>query len=419
MQRIPPSTQMREALMTQLELGTPTLPGGPAQPFRAFVARAAELVLQVGIEEQLTSFLGRGPYEREGGTRTGYRNGYGHHTLKTEAGRLGLRPPKVRGTAEPFALQLPAGLTTSTPELRALVTRAYVRGLSDRDVEGLYAEVFGGTLSKSAVSQATKSLQADFDAWRKRDLSELKVVYVFLDGQYHAVRPGSREKEGVLAAYALLEDGRMVLLHLGLGPRERTETWVAFLHELTARGLATPVLLVSDGNPGLRKALKQVFPGVRTQRCVVHKLRNILAKLPRLAARELKPLVKQIFEAPDHRTALRRGKALLARYRDRYPAAMECLEQDLAECVTYLLFPREHWKRIRTTNLLERTFAESRRRTKVIPRFPGEAACLRLVFATLVTASQKWRGVKMTPKILRALDKLRVETPGTKEQAAA
>jgi transposase-like protein len=419
MKRIPPSTQMREAVMNQLQARAAAVPAGPAQPLRAFVARAAELILQVGIEEQLAGFLGRAQYERGGGARPGYRNGYGHHTLKTEAGPLALRPPKVRGTAEPFAVQLPAGLTTSTPELRALVTRAYVRGLSDRDVEGLYAEVFGGALSKSTVSRATQSLQADFDAWRKRDLSDLQVVYLFLDGQYHAVRPDTREKEGLLAAYALLEDGRMVLLHLGLGPRERTEAWLAFLHDLTARGLEPPVLLIADGNPGLRKAVKQVLPGVRYQRCQVHKLRNFLAKLPRLAARELKPLVKQIFEAPDHRTALRRGKALLARYRDRYPAAMECLEQDLAECVTCLLFPREHWKRIRTTNLLERTFGESRRRTKVIPRFPGEHACLRLVFATLITASKKWRGVQMTPKILRALDKLRVEAPAPKEQAAA
>ncbi len=419
MKRIPPSTQMREAIMSQLEVRPSGVPAGPAQPLRAFVARAAELILQVGIEEQLAGFLGRAPYERGGGARPGYRNGYGHHTLKTEAGPVMLRPPKVRGTTDPFTVQLPAGLAPSTPELRALVTRAYVRGLSDRDVEGLYAEVFGGTLSKSTVSRATQTLQADFDAWRKRDLSDLPVVYLFLDGQYHAVRPDTREKEGLLAAYALLEDGRMVLLHLGLGPRERAETWVAFLHELTARGLGTPLLCISDGNPGLRKALKQVFPGVHTQRCLVHKLRNILAKLPRLAARELKPLVKQIFEAPDHRTALRRGKALLARYRDRYPAAMECLEQDLAECLAYLRFPPAHWKRIRTTNLLERTFGESRRRTKVIPRFPGEQACLRLVFATLITAAKKWRGVQMTPQILRALDKLRGEAPAPTERLAA
>ena len=194
---------------------------------------------------------------------------------------------------------------------------------------------------------------------------------------------------------------------------------MAFLHDLTARGLGEPLLCILDGNPGLLRAVKQVFPRVRRQRCQVHKMRNILAKLPRLAQRELKPLLQQVFLAPDYRTALRRGKALLDRFRDRYPSAMECLEKDLEECLTYLLFPVEHRKRIRTTNLLERTFGESRRRTKVIPRFPGERACLTLIFATLITAAARWRGVRMTPQILRALDALRPEEAPRKEQAAA
>ena len=413
MQRIPPSTHMREALTAQFQAGR------AGHPLRQFVARAAEFMLQVGLEEQVAAFFGRGHYERIPAAQPGWRNGYGEKSLKTEAGPLALRPPKVRETTEPFRGQLPAALTPTTPELRALITRAYVRGLSDRDVEGLYAEVFGGEFSKSAVSRATATLQAEFDAWRTRDLTELKVVYLFLDGQFHAARSGTAEKEGILAAYALLEDGRAVLLHLGLRPRESTDAWVAFLHDLTARGLGPPLLVVTDGNPGLMRAVRQVFPGVRRQRCQVHKMRNILAKLPRLTQRELKPLIHQVFLAPDHRTALRRGKTLLARFSARFPSAMECLERDLDECTTYLLFPVEHRKRLQTTNLLERTFGESRRRTKVIPRFPGERACLTLLFATLITAAEKWRGVRMTPRILRALDALRPEEAPRKEHAAA
>jgi transposase-like protein len=414
MQRIPPSTQMREALTNDLHAGF------TGHPLRQFVRRAAEYLLQVGLEEQLEGFLGRGHYERNDAAEPGYRNGYSARTVKTEAGPLHLRPPKVRATAIPFALQLPADLRGVTPELRTLATRAYVRGLSMRDVASLYTEVFGGAFSKSAASRAAATLQADFDAWRRRDLSELPVLYLFLDGQFHAARSETTEKEGILAAYALCEDGRMVLLHLALGPRESTDAWVAFLHDLTARGLPEPLLLILDGNPGLLRAGKQVFPGVRRQRCQVHKLRNILAKLPKLAATQLKPLIQQVFLAPDHATALRRGRALLARFRSRYPAAMECVEKDLEESVTCLLFPAEHRKRIRTTNLLERTFGESRRRTKVIPRFPTERSCLALVFASLITASQRWRGIRMTPKILRALEALR-STRGLRvmEQAVA
>jgi len=296
-----------------------------------------------------------------------------------------------------------------TPELSTLIQRGYVRGLSVRDVAGLYAEVFGGALSRSAAGRATQALQAEFDAWRTRDLSALQVLYLFLDGQFHAARAESEEKEGILAAYALCEDGRMLLLHLGLGPRESTDAWVAFLHDLTARGLAAPLLAVIDGNPGLRKAVRQVFSGVRVQRCQVHKLRNILAKLPKLAASQLKPLLQQVFLAPSYAKGLERGRALIARFRARYSSAMECLEKDLEECLTYLRFPQEHRKRLRTTNLLERTFGESRRRTKVIPRFPTERSCLALVFASLITAAEKWRGIRMTPRILRQLDALRSE----------
>jgi transposase-like protein len=403
---------MEQALTQDLQAGF------AGHPLRQFVRRAAEFMLQVGVEEQLEAFLGRGHYERNDAAQPGYRNGYGDRTVKSEAGPLHLRPPKVRDTATPFHPQLPADLRRLTPELSALATRAYVRGLSVRDVEGLYTEVFGGSFSKSAASRATATLQAEFAAWRTRELSDLHVLYLFLDGQYHAVRSESREKEGILAAYALCEDGRMVLLHLGLGPRESTDAWVAFLHDLTTRGLGAPLLVIHDGSPALAKAVRQVFPGVRRQRCQVHKLRNILAKLPRLAASQLKPLIQQVFLAPDYRTGLRRGKALVARFRDRYASAMECLEKDLEECLTYLLFPAQHRKRIRTTNLLERTFEESRRRTKVIPRFPKEQSCLTLIFAALITASAKWRGIRVTPKILRALDALRREGSIHKEQAA-
>ena len=173
MQRIPPSTQKREALTAQFQAGR------AGHPLRQFVARAAELMLQVGLEEQVAAFFGRGHYARGPAAQPGWRNGYGAHTLKTEAGPLTLRPPKVRATTAAFRVQLPAGLAQTTPELRTLVTRAYVRGLSDRDVEGLYAEVFGGSFSKSAVSRATAKLTAEFDTWRTRDLSALKVVYLF------------------------------------------------------------------------------------------------------------------------------------------------------------------------------------------------------------------------------------------------
>jgi len=403
---------MREEFQEELREAT------SEHPMSDFARRAATLMLQTAMEEQVQEFLGRGHYDRGERRRCGWRNGYSALTIKSEAGPLNVLRPKVRGTEEPYASETPGGLGRSTKELEALATRAYVRGLSTRDVSSLYAEVFGGQLSKSAVSRTLTSLEESFRTWRSRDLSGERIEYLFLDGQYQALRSGTREKEGVLTAYGLRDDGKPVLLHIALGPRESYDAWLSMLHEMVARGLSAPLAVITDGNPGLRKAVREVFPRARRQRCQVHKMQNLLSKLPRLARAQIKPLIQQVFEAPNHDVAMKRGRALIARFRHRYPDAMDCLESDLEECVTYLLFPVEHHKRIRTTNLIERTFGESRRRTKVVPRFPTERSCLSLMYATLITASQTWRGVKMTPKIRRVLDQMRATMEGKEKKVA-
>jgi transposase-like protein len=207
-------------------------------------------------------------------------------------------------------------------------------------------------------------------------------------------------------------------LHLDLGPRESYDAWLSFLQDLSARGLADPLLVIFDGAPGLKKAIKRMWPRAFRQRCLVHKMRNILAKLPRLMQARMKRLVQQVFLAPSHDAALKRGRALVTRFRERYSAAMECLERDLEECVTYLRFPAAHQRQIRTTNRLERLTGEGRRRTKVIPRFPTERSCLSLLYATLITASRRWRGVPMTPAMVQHLQNLRTETDASAAKEA-
>jgi putative transposase len=420
MKRVPPSVRLKAEIDDLLQHGDPTAEV-VEPPMVGFVGRLARYMLQVAIEAEATAFLGREHYRRGARQRTGWRNGYEPKHLQTEAGLLELAMPQVRGTEEPFHPQLPERLATRTADLETLVRGMYVRGLSTQDVSGLFADTFGGSrLSKSTVSRVTQQLNQTFETWRRRDLSELPIVYLFLDGQYHAARQGTDEKEGVLSAYGLLDDGRPVLLHLDLGPRESYDAWLSFLQDLVARGLRDPLLVVLDGAPGLVKAIKRVWPRACRQRCVVHKMRNIIAKLPRLMQAKMKDLVTQVFQAPSHTAALKRGRDLIAKFKDRYPAAMDCLERDLEECVTYLRFPAAHHRRIRTTNRLERLNGEMRRRTKVIPRFPTERSCLTLLYATLMTASKRWRGIPMTAAILRQLDQLRAEmTPPRKEEAVA
>ena len=409
MKRIPPSVRIKEEVTALLQ--GEAVGDGRETPMEGFVRATARYMLQVAIEAEATAFLGRGHYRRGKRMRAGWRNGYEPKGVQTEAGLLELAVPQLRATEERFYPKLLERMGTRSPDLEGLVRGMYVRGLSTQDVGELYGESLGPTrLSKSTVSRITQQLNQDFEVWRKRDLSDLNMVYLFLDGQYHAARQGTEEKEGVLAAYALLEDGRPVLLHLEIGPRESYDAWLSFLQDMSARGLKDPLLVTFDGAAGLKKAIKRMWPRVFRQRCQAHKMRNILAKLPRAMQGQMKQLVQQVFVAPQYAVALKRGRALVARFRDRYPAAMECLARDLEECVTYLRFPAAHHRRIRTTNRLERLNGEARRRTKVIPRFPTERSCLVLLYASLVTASKRWHGVQMTPAMIKQLQQLRVET---------
>lgn len=420
MKRVPPSVRLKEEIEGLLQGHEPA--SAPTEPpMVGFVGRLARYMLQVAIEAEATAFLGRDHYRRGERQRVGWRNGYESKQVQSEAGVLELAVPQLRGTEEAFRPAVTDRWQTRTADLESLVRGMYVRGLSTRDVSALYADTFGGSrLSKSTVSRVTQQLNQDFETWRRRDLSESPVVYVFLDGQYHAARQGTDEKEGVLSAYALLEDGQPVLLHLDLGPRESYDAWLSFLQDLVARGLRDPLLVVMDGAPGLVKAIKRVWPRAYRQRCQVHKMRNILAKLPRLMQGKMKGLVQHIFLAPTYAIAVKRGRDLIAKFKDRYPAAMECLARDLEECVTYLRFPEAHHRRIRTTNRLERLNGEGRRRTKVVPRFPTERSCMTLLYASLVAASKLWRGVPMTAAILRQLAQLRAAaTPAAKEEAVA
>lgn len=387
-----------------------------AHPLDAFVHLGARYVLQVALEQEITEFLGRAHYQRGIRRREGYRNGYEPKGLKNSQGILEVFVPQLREAKEKFQSRLLKNLKEGSGVLNQMVMEMYVRGLSTRDVENLFQDTFGKkVVSKSGVSEICNGLSTDFNQWRTRDLAELNIVYLFLDGIYFALRQRTKEKEGVLCAYGVTREGKKILIHLDLGERESYDAWLSFLHNMVARGLQEPLLVIHDGNPGLKRAVREVFPSSLKQRCQVHKMRNILSKLPKRAIAEIKPLVWQVFRARSYKEGIRKGRELIARYKKIYPSAMECLEKDLEECLTHLKFPEEHHKSIRTTNLLERTFEEGRRRTKVMGRLPTETSTLRLVYAILFRVSQSWQRIKMTPRIVLDLQKIRQEIFPEKE----
>jgi transposase-like protein len=384
------------------------------------VARVgARLLLQTALEAEIDEFLGRGRYQRAAtapDTRPGMRNGYHGITVKTTAGPVTLARPKLRGTTEVFASRLLGAGVSKSNALESLVIAGFVRGLSVRDVEATLAEALGAeaALSKSTVSRICQAIAEQFTTWRTRRLDLLSLDYLFCDGSHFKMHPGS-PAEPILAAWGITTDGKPVLVGLDVAASEGSDAWDEFLDGLADRGLRAPLLVISDGAAGLIGAIERNLPHALRQRCLIHRARNLLAKVPKNMQEEVKAAYWAIFDVPDDIEpgqaavdhAQRNIDAFAARYRKRLPAAVRCLLDDRAALTPYLRFPREHWHRIRHSNVIERSFGETRRRAKVIGRFPGETSCLTLVWAVLDRASAGWRGFTMTPAGLRLLQDLR------------
>src|SRR5512135_1609725 len=353
--------------------------------------------MQAVLEAEVTEFLGRDRYQRAVAcedARPGSRNGYREVTVKTTAGPVALARPKLRGTTQAFASRLFGAHVTKTNALESLVIASFVRGLSVRDVEATLAEALGdqAAISKSTVSAICAQIKEEYQAWAQRRLDEITLDYLFLDASFFRMHPGS-PAEPVLAAWGITTGGKPAFI-----------------------GLASPLLVISDGAPGLIAAIEQAFPKALRQRCLIHRCRNILAKVPAGMQAEVKDACSKLFDTEGLKTPP--GPRLVeitdawisemaAKYSAAYPSAMKALTTDREGLTAYLRFPAEHHQRIRHSNFIERTFGETRRRTKVIGRLPGETSCLTLVWAVLDRASAGWRGLTMTADGLRLLQDLR------------
>lgn len=404
---------------------------GSEQPLGEVMEEVARLgvrlLMQAALEAEVTEFLGRERYAHGERWRAGHRNGHSPVTLKTTAGPVTLERPKLRGTDEQFASRLFGKGVSRTNALESLVIAGFVRGLSVRDVEATLADALGpeAALSKSTVSRVCGAIAVEFETWRGRDLSGLELDYLYLDAAHFRMHEGARA-EPVLAAWGIDTEGAPVFVGLAAAAGESTDAWTDFLADLAARGLGSPIMVISDGAPGLIAAIEVSFPAALRQRCAIHRARNVLAKVSKHDQAEVKAAYWSILDdieaapgEPAIAVARARVKEFTLRYGRAYPGAVACLEDDLGALLVHLRLPAEHWRRTRHTNFIERTFGETRRRTKVIGRLPGERSCLSLVWAVLDRASRGWRGVTQTPAGLRLLQDLRrqlLDPPTTDHQ---
>lgn len=405
MERIAPSAQLEAQIAELLTDGL----AADGDKLAELGRLGARLVLQRAIDEEVAAFLGRARYERNPDA-TGSRNGTRPRPIQTAEGELTIEMPQVRNTAERFISSVfPDSRTVvRTRPLEALIIGGYVRGLSDRDIESLMQEAGLGQVSKSTASRICRELRDRYTAFCARSLAEVDLMALFLDAIYLPTRP-SGEKEGVLVAWGYTTEGKRVLIAVQLGQRESHEDWLDLGRDLTRRGLRAPWLVVSDGAPGLIKAIQELWPEADRGRCAVHRLRNILAKLPKRP--EVRERIKRAFwqaldEATDPRDAEKRLRTLVTKLEREYPSAAACLAEDLpALCVHLKYLPRLR-RRFRSSNLLERSLEEVRRRTKVIGRFPGETSCLSLCWAVLDVFIAGARGLGLTDLEFREVKQL-------------
>jgi transposase-like protein len=354
------------------------------------VRQAATTIYQALIEAELTAVIGAGPHERTE-TRLAQRNGHRPRVLSTTAGDLELRIPKLRsGSFFPSLLERRRRVDQA---LFVVVMEAYLHGVSTRKVDDLVKALGADTgISKSEVSRICADLDAEVGAFRDRSLAEAAFPYVFLDATYCKARVNRRVvSQAVVVATGVRGDGWREVLGFAVGDSEDGAFWTAFLRSLKARGLAGVQLVISDAHVGLKQAIAGVLLGAAWQRCRVHFLRNVLAAVPRGNAEMVAAAVRTVFAQPDAQH-VREQLDVIAGMLGRQLPKVETMLRDAADdLLAFTSFPVGHWKKIWSTNPLERLNKEIKRRTDVVGVFPNADALLRLAGAVLVEAHDEWQ----------------------------
>jgi putative transposase len=354
------------------------------------VRQAAETVYQALIEAELTDTIGAALHERTE-HRTNLRNGHRTRILSTTAGDLELRIPKLRsGSFYPSLLERRRRVDQA---LFAVVMEAYLHGVSTRKVDDLVKALGADTgISKSEVSRICADLDTEVGGFRDRSLAEQQFPYVFLDATYCKARVNHRVvSQAVVIATGVRADGWREVLGFAVGDSEDGAFWTAFLRSLKARGLGGVQLVISDAHTGLKQAISAVLLGAAWQRCRVHFLRNVLAQVPKGSAEMVAAAIRTIFAQPDA-AHVREQLGVIAGMLGRQSVKVETMLRDAAEdLLAFTSFPSAHWKKIWSTNPLERLNKEVKRRTDVVGVFPNPEALLRLAGAVLVEAHDEWQ----------------------------
>ena len=371
-----------------------------------WVRRKVQELIQSLLEEEVTELIGRRKSERRKvvDSSPAYRNGYGKaRRLTMGCGTVTVYRPRVRGLEQRFESRVLPMFARRTAEVNKLIPQLYLHGLSlgdfDLALRGLLGEA--APISASTVARLKESWQAEWGEWRKRPLDGLEVLFLWVDGIY--VKAGlEKAKAALLVIIGGLSDGRKVILTVEPGYRESTESWSDVLRDLKKRGMNCPRLVTGDGNLGIWGALNNVYPEALEQRCWNHKIVNVLDKLPKKVQPQAKWRLQDIAYAESRQEAEEKRDVFLEWCRkDGHRSAGETLLRDWDRMVTFYQFPKEHWKHLRTTNVVESPFAALRLRTDAAKRYKKVENATAVIWKMLMLAERRFRRLDAPEKLMQ------------------
>jgi putative transposase len=346
------------------------------------------VLAQAVMETEVSSQIGAAPYERST-ERLAYRNGYRTRRWDTRVGTIELKIPKV--TAGAYFPSLLEPRRRAEKALHAVVVEAYVKGVSTRKVDDLVRALGIDGISRSEVSRICKVLDDEVRGFLGRPIDQ-ECPYVWLDATFHKVREAGRVVSvATVVAIGVTSSGERIVLGAATGPSEDHQFWVTFLRSLVKRGLRGVRLVISDAHEGLRQAIAKVLHEASWQRCRVHFMRNLLSTVPKQAQDAVAAIVRSIFSQPDHSSATTQLHDVAKMLFDRFPQAAELLEDASEDVLAHLHFPREHRRRLHSTNPLERLHKEIKRRTRVVGIFPTRDSLMRMVGTLLAEQDDEWQ----------------------------
>jgi transposase-like protein len=360
-----------------------------------FARQQVQRFLQAVLEEEVTELLGRGKSERRGAVdpSAGYRNGHGKERgLAMTCGTIRVKRPRVRGLEERFESRILPLFKRRTEEVAELLPELYLHGLAQGDFELALRGLLGDSapLSPSSIERLRAKWIGEYEAWKERSLEGVEVVYAWADGIY--VKAGLDDtKAALLVIVGALRDGKKVILAIEAGHRESKESWARVLRDLRQRGLRLPRVFVADGHLGIWAALAEVCPEVDEQRCWNHRVVNVLDCLPRGLQPEAKALLRDIAYADSRADCESLRDKFVKRYAKAHPKAAETLTRDWERMVTFFGYPKEHWKHLRTTNIVESPFASVRLRTTAAKRYKKVPNATALIWRVLMVAESTFR----------------------------